>query len=113
MKFIKTQSLNHQKFILISVRCDAQGTDPGRNRDALNLAVAQLLAEGCGVKRLESGTSDQQGGGRLHKGLIIGLEGPALHFRGEVVSPYLVRVDSEWSPAWDILWGKLEIPLVF
>lgn len=98
------------------MRCDAQGTNPGRNRDAPNLSVAQLLAEGRGVKRLESehlsGTSDQQEGGRLPEGIITGLEGPVLHFRGEVVSPYLVRVDSEHSPAWDILWGKLEINLV-
>lgn len=61
------------------------------------------------MKRLESehlsGTSDQQGGGGLLEGIITGLEGPA-------VSPYLVRVDSEHSPAWDILWGKLEIDLV-
>lgn len=33
---------------------------------------------------------------------LIGLEGPAFHFRGEVVSPYLARVDSGQSLAWDI-----------
>lgn len=52
------------------MRCDAQGTNPGRNGDGSNLTVAQVLAEGCGMKRLESehlsSTSDQQGGGRLH-----------------------------------------------
>lgn len=70
MKFIRTQESESPEIILISVRCDAQGTNPGRNGDGPNLAVAQLLAEGCGVKRLESehlsSTSDQQEGGRLH-----------------------------------------------
>jgi hypothetical protein len=41
---------------------------------------------------------------------LIGLEGPAFHFRGEVVSPYLARVDSGQSLAWDILWGGCENP---
>lgn len=69
MKFIKTQESESPEIILISVRCDAQGTNPGKNGDTPNLAVVQLLAEGCGMKRLESehrsGTSDQQEGGRL------------------------------------------------